>query len=262
MLPVGVLQQQQAPAPAASGLRIDELPVETMIEIISYLDFESLDHMLRVSRRLRSVIEAHWSSILPGIIERDLSPVEEFFNALQLVLLPDGASLHPSKLSGVPNGFRPPKLALASAGFHPVLNFCRAIKRWETEFQRLRFFDYPEHSRSLGPHELRRLRRALYIWWRFARRFHGTAQFGHNGPAAAGPPRPVDYSLEAQRDFMRHFSTAQLHELLDMWDTVRAAVGREVCPSVAAVREWSVSWQSTTKEGLSSLSLQSHHVRC
>ena len=234
-------------------VRFEDLPVETVIETISHLDFDGLDNMLRVNRRLRRIIEAYWSSVLPGILEREFSPVEDFFGALRDIALPV------EDLGGWDSSFVKEDLCspnqslseLLNAGLpelpstkrlHFILAFCRTVKRWEMEFQRQRFFHYPECSRSFRHHELSRLRQGLYAWWRFARYFHGGAQFGHNSQSAAYSPRLPSTGLEMERRFMWRFSTAQLHDVLDMWETVRSAVGREVCPSVEVVSEWLVSW--------------------
>ncbi|GAB1313348.1 F-box domain-containing protein [Madurella fahalii] len=245
--------------PGNRTLHLEDLPVETMIEIISHLDFEAFDNMLRVNRRLRSVIESYGPSILPGIIEQEFFPAEDFFYAFQSVVSPSN-KLHighfPFEVGNI--GSRPPKLGLprqflncypplwsATNRLHSLLNFCRAIKRWEMEFPCLRFYDHPEYSRGLRPHELCRLRQGLYVWWLFARHFHDSpAQLEHSDPldhyvGHRFSFRKPECSPELRRAFMRQLSTTQLHEVYDVWETIRSAVGREVCPSVVAVREWS-----------------------
>ncbi|SPQ27688.1 4d30a0e5-42d4-4a09-afc6-e2612d422c12 [Thermothielavioides terrestris] len=223
----GGMQQavgQQRPA-AAAGLtvQLEDLPVETTIEILSHLDFETLDKMLLVSRRLNRIIESHFATILSAVVERDFSPAEGFLAVLREVILP-GSGVH-SVDSGILNGSSQLKLPSSASGFYAVMNFCRAVKRWETEFPSLRFCYLPQHSRILEPHELYRLRSALYAWWRFAHAFHGPA------PCPPG----LDNSPEGRRSFIRQFSTAQLHELYDLWSTIDAAVGTRVCPSTSAV---------------------------
>lgn len=263
MLPTIVCPRRAASQPGNRTLHLEDLPVETMIEVISHLDFEAFDSMLRVNRRLRSVIESYWSSILPGIIAQEFAPVEGFFHAFGNAVSP-GNKLRigdfPFEVGNIcsqppkpgphhqfPNGC-PPSLS-ATKGLHSLLNFCRVIRRWEMEFPCLRFSDHPEYNRSLRPHERCRLRQGLYVWWRFARHFHGSpAQLEHSDSLdhysdyrSCG--RRPDCSPEVRRAFMRELSTTQLHDVYDMWATIRSAVGREVCPSVAAVREWSVSWK-------------------
>lgn len=127
-----------------------------------------------------------------------------------------------------------------------VFKVCLAVKRWEREFARLRFAGRPEHTRTLRPHEFERLRLGLYVWWRYARCFHAPFCLGDESGGSGG------YGFEDQRrfwlrrphvspdircNFMRQYSTTQLHAISDVWDTIRSAVGREVCPSIAAVRE-------------------------
>ncbi|KAL2260971.1 hypothetical protein VTK26DRAFT_4893 [Humicola hyalothermophila] len=232
-----------------SPIQFGDLPVETIIEILSYVDFVGLDNMLRVNRRLRRIIEGYWSSILPEILDREFSPAEGFLQALQDVFLPLD-DLGGGDASSAERDLRSHSLDFAvlcndgSLGLpstkrlHSILAFCRTVKRWEVEFQRQRFFHYPEYSRSLRPHELGRLRHGLYVWWRFARYFHGGAPFGNKSHPTACHQTRRSAGLELERRFMWQFSTAQLHDILDMWETVRSAVGREVCPSVSVVSEW------------------------
>jgi hypothetical protein len=205
-------KQNEAAGQQQSAAQLQDLPAETLIEIFSGLDFDTFDNMLLVSRRLNSVIHSHWALILPGIIEAEFSPVKDLFDTFFNVDLPYGMDC--AQLLSV---------CSTLDGFRHLLSFCRAIRRWELEFPRLRFASVPQYSRSLWPHEIGRLRAALYVWWRFARAFHD--------------PAPCeDNSSEARRAFVRQLSTTQLHEVLDMWETVRKAVGRRVCPSVSAVR--------------------------
>ncbi len=207
----------QDSAAGVSAARLQDLPVEILIEIFSGLDFDTFDDMRLVSRRLHAVIQAHWTSILPGIIETDFAPFQDLFDTFWNVDLPDCMTC--AQLLSVCG---------TVDNFQSLLDFCRVIRRWETEFPRLRFACVPQHSRSLHPHELRRLRVGLYFWWRFARAFHG-------------PAPCVDSSSEARRAFVRRLSTTQLHEVYDMWETIRKAVGRRVCPSVSVVRGLGVS---------------------
>ncbi|KAK4122592.1 hypothetical protein N657DRAFT_469003 [Parathielavia appendiculata] len=217
MAPASVFQEEmdaagQQQTPAVPGVRLQGLPVEILVEIMSNLDFESFDNMLLVSRRLNSVVEAHWSFLLCGIVEREFTPVQDFFDTLWGVNLPEMMTC--SQLLTVCSTLN---------GFQPLLNFCRVIKRWEMEFPSLRFSILPLHSRSLSPNELCRLRQGLYIWWRYARSFHG-------------PAVDVDNTSEARRTFLRRFSTTQLHEVNDMRQTIRSAVQQKICPSVTLVR--------------------------
>ncbi|KAH6851009.1 hypothetical protein B0I37DRAFT_126388 [Chaetomium sp. MPI-CAGE-AT-0009] len=210
--PEAVPQDAAGQQPVASPVLFDSLPTETLIEILSYTDFETFDNIRATSQRLRSITDLHWYRILPVIIERDFHPVKEFFATLFDADVPDGMTC--SRLLMVSDTLD---------GLHPLLDLCRVIKRWEAEYPRLRFANVPMFSRSLRPHELCRLRQALYLWWKFARIFHGHATC------------PVDNSVDARRAFMRQFSSARLHEAYDMWETVRRAVGGRVCPSVTAI---------------------------
>ncbi|KAK4205598.1 hypothetical protein QBC40DRAFT_270468 [Triangularia verruculosa] len=103
------------------------------------------------------------------------------------------------------------------------MNFCRLVKLWEGEFQRLRFYEcQAEHHRLLTDRELLRVRRAIYIW-------HWFARVHHSGRQAR--------NIIGTVYFLRRFSTTELHELWDLYGTVSAAVNREICPSVEMVME-------------------------
>jgi hypothetical protein len=219
----GVTQEKAASQPPPfSTSRPEDLPVEALIEILSHADFKAFDKMRLASRRLNLVIQLHFRKILPGILEREFSPVKPFFDALGDIHLPDGVDC--THL-----------LAGSKTGLQPLLGFCHTIKRWETEFPLLRFANAAKHTRRLRPHERCRLRSGLYFWWRFARCFHGPAPCSGrlNSPAT-------------RRAFMRKLTITQLHEVYDTWETIRRGVGRKVCPSVSAVRGPGVSGQVTT----------------
>ncbi|EAQ86724.1 predicted protein [Chaetomium globosum CBS 148.51] len=174
MSPAEAIQQDAASQPsAASPILLDSLPVETLIEIISYTDFDTFDSIRATSQRLRSITDLHWYRILPGIIERDFHPVQEFF---ETVFDAD-----------VPSGMTCARLLMVSDtlddGLHPLLGFCRVVRRWEAEFPRLRFASMP-------------ILRGFSMAMRRARwRIVG----------------------DARRAFMRQFSSARLHEAYDMW---------------------------------------------
>ncbi|KAH6640700.1 hypothetical protein F5144DRAFT_640852 [Chaetomium tenue] len=174
MSPAEAIQQGAASQPsAASPILLDSLPAETLIEIISYTDFDTFDSIRATSQRLRSITDLHWYRILPGIIERDFHPAQEFCETLFDADVPSGMTC--ARLLMVQDTLD---------GLHPLLGFCRVVRRWEAEFPRLRFASMPMSSRSLLPRELARLRGALG---------------------------------DARRAFMRQFSTARLHEAYDMW---------------------------------------------
>ncbi|KAK5660807.1 hypothetical protein OQA88_12175 [Cercophora sp. LCS_1] len=125
--------------------------------------------------------------------------------------------------------------------YNMVMKVCRLVKVWEQEFHRLRFA-YPHLRRTLREHELRRLRHSLFVWWMYTCHFH-------DGPR--GGDQDIN-SPVVRMEFVRQYSTSQLHEVRDMWETVKSAVGREICPSVPAVRRQSghiLSWAEASRVG-------------
>jgi hypothetical protein len=222
------VRQSQAAARQLGGssLQFDDLPVETMIGIASHLDFESFDNMRRVSRRLKGIMEAYWSSILPGIIEQELYPAEAFYKALRDVVSPSSTQDGGSP-SGKGESCSPRSKLAGITDIHPVLDFCRAVRRWETEYHCLRFAERQHQSRTLRPYELGRLRQALYTWWRFAHHFHVCGQAGGIMRSEGSPALRCEFMLKS--------STMRLHEAWDVWATICSAVERKVGPSVTMV---------------------------
>ncbi|KAK4655738.1 hypothetical protein QC762_305070 [Podospora pseudocomata] len=203
-------------------LVLDELPVEIVVEIATNLDFEGFGSMLAVSSFMRCILQKYWRYILSSIIEREFTPVGLFFQAFET-----------GEVTGVGNRSAREWLGrLTGVGggrdgrdreMDRIMNFCRGVKLWEAEFQRFRFYDCDVgEMRLMNGRERERFRRGLFIWDWFARVHHAGRQTRRTAEPVA---------------FMRRFSTTELHELNDVWETVWAAVGREVCPSVTAVME-------------------------
>ncbi|KAH6620942.1 hypothetical protein B0J18DRAFT_466563 [Chaetomium sp. MPI-SDFR-AT-0129] len=202
---------------------MQDLPAEILIEVLSLVDFVAFDSMRLVNRRLAAIADMHWQRIMAGIITREFHPVDEFFAAFFAAEVPPGLLAHPPLLLKV----------VQELNDRPMLiDFCRVIKRWEVEMPRLRFAKSPAVAhRSLLPHELTRMRGALYFWWRYARAFHGhaqpTAEADHYLGGLSPPPK---YPFS----FTRNFSTSRLLEALDLFRTVRSAL-QASCPSIRQV---------------------------
>ncbi|KAK3314929.1 hypothetical protein B0H66DRAFT_605850 [Apodospora peruviana] len=233
--------------------KLMDFPVEMLIEILSSMDVDTLFRMSHVNRRLKEIVTMHWPSIFMPIIKRDFSPVELLFRVFDVCSgkavtaldhICDGDVFFGQQLVCSHRGCGKDvdsrwTTQLSSNDALTVFKVCLAVKKWEREFHRLRFARYPQYSRSLRPHELERLRLGLYVWWRFARYFHGGFQFdeGFEDQGRFWLRRPD--SPDIRCNFMRQYSTTQLHEIMDVWNTIRSAVGREVCPSIVTIREQS-----------------------
>lgn len=264
-----------------------DLPNEILVEVLANMDIDTLFQVSRVNKLLRQIVYTHWPNIMFPIIERDFAPVEPLYRVFDVCtsksttaldqfcdgdvfigdrLVASSSSSSSAGVNGRPadgsgrgndNGTDGDKkeasgvTRLSRNDGLAVLRVCLTVKRWEREFARLRFAGRPEHTRTLRPHELERLRLGLYVWWRYARCFHAPFCFGGGG-AGGDDDEPSGCGFEDQRrfwlrrphvspdircNFMRQYSTTQLHDISDVWDTIRSAVGREVCPSIAAVRE-------------------------
>ena len=293
-----MLPPEQHDAGQAVGLQ--DLPVETIIDILQSLDIQSIDSVSKVSKRIKRIVETNWAVIFRPIINRDMTPVGPFLHVLSVcdakVATPlvklnfaisdedvpsseeqsgsdddtstsgeddssseDGGSVDEDGEDGNVEDDDPgsiddalafkmdspgtegdapgstailPEQWASELAYTTVFKVCRLVKAWEQEFHRLRFA-CPHHRRTLEPHELRRLRHGIYVWWRYACYFHDRAC------TLDGEDENVDSPI-ARMNFVRQFSTSQLHEIRDMWETIKSAVGREICPSVSAVRRQSV----------------------
>ncbi|KAK0626110.1 hypothetical protein B0T14DRAFT_93879 [Immersiella caudata] len=295
-----------------SGLNFQDLPVETLVEILQNLDISSIASVSQVSKRLKKVIETNWAIALRPAINRDMTPISPFLQVLRVCdskvappavkfnfsVSDDGVSSSDEQSAsddddstsgdevdssaedeesdvetdvetdsddegpgniddalaikinspgpeddGLTTGVLPDQWA-EGLSYRTVMRVCRFIKAWELEFHRLRFA-CPHHRRTLEHHELFRLRHAIYVWWRYTCHFHDGACL------VDGEDENVDSPI-VRMEFVRQFSTSQLHELRDMWETIKSAVGREVCPSISAVRRQSghlLSWAEAARVG-------------
>ncbi len=227
------------------GVGLADVPVEIMLEIFQHSDIRSIAALSRSSNRIRRIITANWALILQPAINREMGPIKPFMRVLD-VRHPGRAPALPVLIQAIGNEGSPdppPSVRVdfvqpldilpvgwaSGLSFSTVMGVCAITKVWEDEFHRLRFA-FPYHRRTLKEHELWRLRHALYVWWVYAGYFH-------EDPQSSDSCGGIRYSPEARIEFVRRFSTSQLHEMRDMWETVTSAVSKEVCPSVSDVRE-------------------------
>ncbi|KAK3343976.1 hypothetical protein B0T25DRAFT_313497 [Lasiosphaeria hispida] len=263
-------KQKMAPL----SLNPEVLPVETVVEILQNLDIESVWAMTQVSKRLRHIIEANWTVIIRPIINKEMDPIDDFLAVFGLGIPSGWAEADASDdedatstveddddtyrsddgLVGFGRAFdmmenddwahaRPrattrttlPDIWEWDVPFLKIMEVCRTVKGWEREFHRLRFMN-PIHRRALQEHEIRRLRRSLYAWWSYSGYFHE-----HRSPRGifkVAWARGTD-DLYCRSQILRKLSTSQLHELEDMWETVKWAVQTEICPSADLVQSLS-----------------------
>ncbi|KAK4184868.1 hypothetical protein QBC35DRAFT_38526 [Podospora australis] len=207
-------------------LSLETLPVEMQVDIACHLDFASFDNLLLANTWFRTLLTGYWVSILQKIIEREFSPGDGFVQSFSSV--PDGSSSRSTETTkGEELGLFLMGVATRKDGMAIVLNFCRSVKLWEEEFQRIRFAQSPVKSRPLKEHEWERFRRALYFWRWFAQCFHQDGRIAWS---------PNGLHTHKWRVMMARLSTAEHHEASDMWKAIEYAVGRWVCPSVKRVR--------------------------
>lgn len=221
--------------------------VEILVHIFGCLDIKYALRLARASKYLRGLYLENEIYILLPILSRDFSPLDGLLrtpDASPEVLTNPLSAWHnrPIKFAGViistgdKHGHLP-ELRFQRENLGKVMEVVKAVSQWERAFPRLRFANLVEERRLLRPHEKGRLRRALYVFWRFANSYHG---------------KQDDYDLslmrysesvsEVPRNSLRALSTTQLYELRDFWETVYEAVRTKVCPSVSLLRENEVSY--------------------
>lgn len=145
----------------------------------------------------------------------------------------DSASATPAFLAilngGRPNLARnlPPArtVALTDRDLHPLLDYCKVVRKWEEIYGQIHWVSEPQNCRSLRGSEKEKLRRALYRWWLHARYFHG------DGPRPRrGLPEPfVD---DPRTSSMRMHSTSDLMELAALMTAVKALVRHYIFPNL------------------------------
>lgn len=224
--------------------RLDTLPVETLCDLFSELDLDSALALAKSRLLFARVFEENWAFILFSILSRDFTPFESLLRID--AALPEGldAACWRWKKRRIYFGGR--LTSKDDPGFLADFNFerkhmarlirvCKVVKQWEFTFPRLRFAQAPpDERRSLQPREKERLRRALYIWWRYALAHHSVEVSSRRCFSVFSVPR-------TPFDDLRTASTAQLYELRDLWRTLRSAVSTDLCPLNLTVQDSGVS---------------------
>lgn len=221
-----------------------KIPVELIVKIIELMDFRSVLSLVRASKKFKEIYEGNRGHILLSILQTELSPFDE---ALQIITfksedieVPLGPCLrrrvyHKNKLICEGESPQPedadhvllPPAVLDEGHFERLLDLFETVKAWEQLFPRYRFQPASD-CRELHPRESKRLRAALYRWISYAQFFHGDL------------PRPNSFvpqhgSTDIRCKQLRLLSDHELHELDDLWETVRRMVKGDICPSTEAV---------------------------
>ncbi|KAK2607693.1 hypothetical protein N8I77_006354 [Diaporthe amygdali] len=253
------------PSPSTEVERFEpgimKIPVELTIKIIELMDFRSVLSLVRTNKMFKEIYDGNRGHILLTVLKTELSPFDQ---ALQVVAfepedieVPLGPCLrrriyHKNKLVCEGDRLQPGDdahvllrpLVLDEEHFERLLRLVETVKAWEQLFPRYRF-QTASDCRELQPHESERLRAALYRWMSYAQFFHGDL------------PRPNNFvpqhgSTDIRCKQLRLLSDHELHELDDLWETVRRMVQGDICPSTEAVlkdMDYSISREEAERIG-------------
>jgi hypothetical protein len=243
------------------------MPVEILLEIYQYLDLESIFRLARTNHSFLNFFKRRKASVLLPAIEREFTPFDELlqvYTASAEDLYSDGGLYKPRKivfkrfagdsgrvlaphidvsltpLQSTSNDldyvkiFKGRKIPSTSAAglktvvlterdLDPLLELCRLVRQWEGLFPQMRWFYEPENCRSLRVHEAIRFRRAFYRWWLYGIYFHGELP-----RPRVGLPEP--YVDDVRISQMRHYSTSELLELMDVMETMKDVILHYICP--------------------------------
>jgi hypothetical protein len=229
---------------STSELHLERFPAEIICNIFSQLDLEGALDLAKSSIIFASIFRKNWSAILLPILEREFSPLDSLLQIAEPFRhdfsTPGGMWLkrrvyfHGRLVCEEDRKGLLGPINYRQEHMKSLIRMCKAVKGWEAIFPRLRFAQRTQFARSLHEHENERLRSALYNWWRYAIYFHQDLEQSKLG---ARDPRRLDIGCNN----LRRFSTAQLYELQDLWETVKCAVATEVCPSTPLVLKNAVS---------------------
>ncbi len=247
----GAMTTSKAPLNSAGPWAVSRVlgrtPVEVFIEIFKHLDLSTAFSLSMTSKRFAAIFAEHRASIILPIVETEFSPFTGLLQAAKAApddlntpwdtwldkrirhkstILCHGGSMPEGRLPRA-SGITCKTAVLGPSDIDNVLAVCRVVRGWESIFPQHRFHAAPLSTRSLTPPENERLRRALYVWMRYAFYFHGEL------------PRPssqVPLGRDQRVNQLRVLSNSDLRALQDLWITVEDVIGLKLCPSTHGVR--------------------------
>lgn len=240
------------------------LPTEMLLDVYSFLDIESILALSATTKVLRNFFHLRKSSILLPVLIRDFSPFHELlqvytanatdvdaqttYEARRIIFrrLPsDDGLLLSSPFSNLDSVNQMPMggftkvvkqrkrqgshcsgaktVILTERDLDGILQKCKVVRDWERLFPQMRWMSEPEYCRMLHSHERVRFRRALYRWWLYGVYFHGQLP-----RPRVGSPEP--YIQDVRISQLRHHSTSELLELMDLVETTKDLVKYYICP--------------------------------
>ena len=249
-------------SPTRDIVGLTGLPMEILLDIYRHLDISSIYDLSLVSKFFHELLTHKKATILVPALVRGFSPFDELLQVYTAsaddlssthggtymprrvlfkrfvgdsgIVLASGspASVQPQgSFTHVVNGRRPNgpvasgtrTVTLTEKDFGPLIKHCQLVRKWEELFPSMRWFYEPESCRSLRAHEKERFRRAFYRWWLYGTYFHGDLP-----RPRIGLPEPLVDDIRTNQ--MRHHSTSELLELMDLVETMKDVILHYICP--------------------------------
>lgn len=243
---------------------LTSLPIEILLEIYHQLDMDGVYNLSATHRTLYELFTKRKAYILLPVMSREFYPLDELLQVYTasaadiepprtlyaprkiifkryigdqgLVLAPRSeylSILSPSSSlgsTGVKSAQTPDlyhtslkTVVLTEQDLKPLLAYCRLTWKWQERFPQMRWMYEPQNCRQLRTHEAARCRRALYRWWLYGFYFHGDIP-----RPRIGLPEPGVHDIRTSQ--LRHHSTAELLELMDMVEVMKDMVLHYIYP--------------------------------
>lgn len=237
------------------------LPMEILLDIYRHLDISSIYDLSLASRFFYRLLSHKKATILLPALIREFSPLDELLQVYTasaddlsstygaaymprrvifkrfvgdpgIVLASGSNAVQPQGgVTQMVNSRRPGgpvtpgtrTVVLTEKDFAPLLKHCQLVRKWEELFPSMRWFYEPESCRSLRIHEKERFRRAFYRWWLYGIYFHRDLP-----RPRIGLPEPLVDDIRTIQ--MRHHSTSELLELMDLVETMKDVILHYICP--------------------------------
>jgi hypothetical protein len=192
-----------------------DLPVELIQKIYkSCYDVRSVISLSKTCKQFHAAFESSQKlNILQIVIRRDFDPLEE---AIQVVTYNESEPAYQ---------YRDPAISLAL--IKQLYTVGSTVNKWCDIWPLLRWREDTSSRRLLLPHELTRLRRALFRYWLYTVAYH-SPQFlslDHGFPIASASDRRLT--------FIRRYDDDEIMELAEVQWVFEQMVHNDICPTNA-----------------------------
>ncbi|KAL8739372.1 MAG: hypothetical protein Q9190_007829, partial [Brigantiaea leucoxantha] len=201
-------------------MSLTTLPAETLIQILYALpSIPTVFALTQTSRRLHALLSlpAHRLPILFSAASRQFSPLPPLFQLL---------THNSSQPAHIPR----PEPQQSQPLLKQILHIGSVANAWADiyPFIHWRDSDRAASRRFLSEDERMRVRRAVYRIWLYSAAFHNRSYVRTS--------RALATVVRERAALLRRWSSAELREVLDLQNTMRAILEDWICPSNRAVR--------------------------